>query len=196
MTALDELFRQLTSSDDSLSEKTAQDIASLFSLQPNEVLQGLDSLLNNSLADARWWALRILAELPGELAIPRLLVGLQDTQAEVRQCAALGLRKHADASALPVLVEALADADNLVAQLARDALVAIGKDATPALLELMEHGALPARLQAVRALAMISDERAIPALFNQLDGDSSWMEYWASLGLERMGVGMSFFLPE
>ena len=196
MTALDELFQQLTRSDDSLSEKTAQDIISLYALQPDEVLQGVDLLLNNSLADARWWALRILAEIPGEQAFSRLLAGLQDKEAEVRQCAALGLREHAHARALPALIAALEDGDNLVIQLARDALVAIGKDATPALLELLEHGAQPVRLQAVRALAMIGDERAIPALFNQLDGNSCWMEYWASSGLERMGIGMSFFLPE
>lgn len=196
MTALDELFQQLTSSDDSLSEKTAQDIIALFALQPNEVLQGVDLLLKRSLVDARWWALRILAEIPAEQAVSRLITGLQDTEAAVRQCAALGLRKNAQARALPALVAALTDDDSLVVQLARDALIAIGKDATPILLELLEHGAQPVRLQAVRALAMIGDERAIPALFNQLDGESRWMEYWASLGLERMGVGMTFFLPE
>ncbi len=140
--------------------------------------------------------MRVLAELPGELAVPRLITGLHDAEVEVRQCAALGLRKHAHASALPALIAALSDVDSLVVQLARDALVAIGKDATPALLELLEHGARPVRLQTVRALAMIGDERAIPALFNELDGNSRWMEYWASLGLERMGVGMSFFLTE
>lgn len=196
MTTLDEVFQQLNSSDDSLSEKTAQDIIALFALQPNEVLRGVDLLISDSLADARWWALRILAEIPGEQALSRLIAGLQDKEAEVRQSAALGLRKHAHARALPALIAALEDGDNLVIQLARDALVAIGKDATPALLELLEHGAQPVRLQAVRALAMIGDERAIPALFNQLDGESRWMEYWASLGLERMGVGMTFFLPE
>lgn len=196
MTTLDEVFQQLNSSDDSLSEKTAQDIIALFALQPNEVLRGVDLLISDSLADARWWALRILAEIPGEQALSRLIAGLQDKEAEVRQSAALGLRKHAHARALPALIAALADGDSLVIQLARDALVAIGKDATPALLELLEHGAQPVRLQAVRALAMIGDERAIPALFNQLDGESRWMEYWASLGLERMGVGMTFFLPE
>jgi HEAT repeat protein len=52
-----------------------------------------------------------------------------------------------------------------------------------------------ARIQAARALALIGDTRAIPELFNALDGDSALLEYWAGEGLEKMGVGMVFFTP-
>jgi HEAT repeat protein len=124
------------------------------------------------------------------------MAGLRDPEAAVRQCAALGLRKHPHEKSLTILIEALSDADRLVAQLARDALIATGKDATLALVDTLQNGPQTARLEAVRALAMIGDERAIPALFNALDSESRWIEYWASLGLERMGVGMSFFLPD
>jgi len=52
-----------------------------------------------------------------------------------------------------------------------------------------------ARLEAARALALIADQRAIPSLFQALDGESALLEYWANEGLERMGVGMAFFIP-
>jgi HEAT repeat protein len=60
----------------------------------------------------------------------------------------------------------------------------------------MQKGEHVARLEAVRALAKIGDERAIPALFDALDNDSALIEYWASEGLEKMGVGMVFYKPE
>jgi serine/threonine-protein kinase len=193
---LESLFRCLTGGDDEVAEKAVQDIVAISALQPVEVLQGVDVLLNNPLADHRWWALRIVAEISGEQTLSRLMAGLRDPEAAVRQCAALGLRKHPYEKSLTILIETLSDADRLVAQLARDALIAMGKDATLALVDTLQNGSQTARLEAVRALAMIGDERAIPALFNALDSESRWIEYWASLGLERMGVGMSFFLPE
>ena len=64
------------------------------------------------------------------------------------------------------------------------------------LLDAMQHGEHLARLEAVRALAKIGDQRAIPALFEALDDSSALIEYWASEGLEKMGVGMVFYKPE
>ena len=45
-------------------------------------------------------------------------------------------------------------------------------------------------------LAKIGDERAIPVLFEALDDSSALIEYWASEGLEKMGVGMVFYKPK
>ena len=112
----------------------------------------------------------------------------------MRQCAALGLRQRPDPAAVEALIRALDDPDPLVRRLAGEALSATGSEAVPSLLKVMESGAQPARLEAARALGVIGDVRAIPALFAALDG-SALLEYWASQGLERMGVGMSFFLP-
>jgi HEAT repeat protein len=90
----------------------------------------------------------------------------------------------------------LADQDALSRRLAGDALVAIGSPAVPELLEVMEQDDPLVRLEAVRALAKIGDERAVPALFVALDDSSALIEYWASEGLEKMGVGMIYFKPE
>ena len=51
------------------------------------------------------------------------------------------------------------------------------------------------RLEAARALSEIGDTRAIPVLFKALEEGSVVLEYWASEGLEKMGVGMTFFEP-
>jgi HEAT repeat protein len=96
---------------------------------------------------------------------------------------------------VPELIAALQDNDRLLARLAGDALIAIGEPAVEALLAVFRDGDLPPRLDAARALALIGDRRAIPALFEALDGDSSLIAYWAETGLERMGVGMVFFQP-
>ncbi len=90
----------------------------------------------------------------------------------------------------------LADEDALTRRLAGDALVAIGSQIVPQLLDVMQNGEHVARLEATRALAKIGDECAIPALFEALDDGSALIEYWASEGLEKMGVGMVFYKPE
>jgi HEAT repeat protein len=120
---------------------------------------------------------------------------LKDKDVAVCQCAALGLSRQPDERAVPALVEAMASDDALLARLAANALGAIGAAAVPALLDALENGSQSVRLEAARTLAMIGDTRAIPALFNALDGDSALLEYWANEGLERMGVGMVFFKP-
>jgi HEAT repeat protein len=171
-------------------------IAALPAEQRAAALAALEAALNSPKIDHRWWALRALAALPAE-QVPGLLTGaLQDVDASVRQCAALGLRLHPHPDAVPSLIERLQDADYLCAELAADALVQIGQTAVPALLDVLADGAPRPRLHATRALAQIGDTRAIPALFRVLDEDSALLEYWAAEGLERMGVGMVFFGPD
>ena len=54
-----------------------------------------------------------------------------------------------------------------------------------------------ARVEAIKALAEIKDPRCIEAFFLAIqNGDSPLVEYWADQGLERLGVGMSFFKPD
>ncbi len=192
---IDNYLTKLYSGDELQAEKAAMDLALLYKSHPRVVMASLDSLLDSPITDQRWWAVRVLAEIPGEKSLQRLLKGLGDLHADVRQCAALGLRMHPDARAIACLVRALSDMDGLVVQLAGDALIEIGKPAVPALLELMERGEPSARREAARSLAMIGDPRAIPILLKALDEDSCWMDYWGRLGLEQMGVGMLYFNP-
>ena len=161
-----------------------------------EVVDILKDRLYNPEPDVRWWAVRGLAEVQDE-RVPDLLVqALADPDKSVKWCAGLALRNHPSEKAAQALMNMLSDGDALTRRLAGDALVAIGSPVVPQLLESLKAGKHIARLEAVRALAKISDERAIPALFTALDDSSALIEYWANEGLEKMGVGMVFYKLE
>jgi HEAT repeat protein len=160
-----------------------------------EVVEVLQERLCNSEPDVRWWAVRGLAEVHDE-RVPALLVkALVDEDKSVRWCAGLALRSHPSEAAALALIQLLSEEDALTRRLAGDALAAIGSPIVPQLLEVMQAGEHVARLEAVRALAKIGDERSIPTLFSALDDSSALIEYWANEGLEKMGVGMVFYKP-
>jgi HEAT repeat protein len=161
-----------------------------------EVIEPLRERLSSPNAEVRWWAVRALAEVHDE-RVPDLLVSaLSDPDKSVRWCAGLALRTHPSEKSAPALIARLSDEDALTRRLAGDALEAIGSPVVPQLIDVMQHGEHLARIEAVRALAKIGDQRAIPALFEALDDNSALIEYWASEGLEKMGVGMLFYKPE
>jgi HEAT repeat protein len=205
--SLAENLNDLMSGEDSLAEAAAQ---RLFELPADEQLAAIGALqpsLSSPEVDRRWWATRALAELPVVQTQSLLVQALKDPDPSVRQCAALGLRlqiQRTPSQVLaaetidrlqPVLLAGLNDPDPLAARLAADALAAIGEPVVPQLLEFLEGSNQAARLLVVRSLAEIADQRAIPALLAALDEDSTLMEYWANEGLEKMGVGMTYFLP-
>jgi HEAT repeat protein len=191
MTAIELLLARLTEGDDTQAEAAAAELASLGS----DALDALCRLASSPLPDQRWWAVRTLAEISNS-RVPDLLVeALHDPEPSVRQCAALGLRKQPNPGAVAALIGLLDASDSLTADLAADALIAVGEPAVEPLLAVLADGHPRARLLAAKALALIGDPRAIPALFYALDEDSALLEYWASAGLDRMGIGMTFFKP-
>ena len=190
MSEIDRWIQELMSGDDRRAEAAASELADYG----REALDPLRALLKSNDADARWWAVRALAELDAPEALPWILQALDDPDLSVRQCAALGLRQNPYPQATPALAAALEDEDRMYASLAADALIEIGSDAVPALLDTLKTGEHGARLQAARALAQIGDPRAISGLFDVLD-ETAMLNYWAEQGLEKMGVGMNFFKP-
>jgi hypothetical protein len=197
MSAIESYIAELTSGDDRRAEAAVMELATLGEQTLPALLHVLrenDSSASHQV-DCRWWALRALAEIDCPAARDAFLRALADPDPRLRQCALLGLRLQPDERILPVAAALLADHDALVASLAADALTALGDLATPALLETLQDAPQAARLLAVRALARIQDPHSIPVLFEALDEDSALIEYWASEGLERMGVGMVFFKP-
>ena len=191
MTELERLIDELTSGDEKRADAAARALAG-FGEQAADMLQ---RLYDNPDADLRWWALRAAAEIHCEVSKSLLTGGLSDQDSSVRCCAALGLRHQPDPEAVPSLVELLGSTDKLLARLAADALASLGEQSVPSLLMVMENGSQGARLEAVRALAQIGDQRSVPTLFSALDEDSAIMEYWADKGLEKMGIGMVFYKP-
>jgi HEAT repeat protein len=181
----------LSRGDDAQAEYAARQIAA----EGEAALPALLALLADPRPDTHWWAVRALAGLQGADAIPHLVDALADPDPGIRQCAARGLQERPDERAVPALIAALQDGDSLVVRIAANALVASGQLAVPALLQAAQDGSQKGQLEAIRALALIGDQRSIPFLFDALDSDSMLMEYWANEGLERMGVGMVFYKP-
>jgi HEAT repeat protein len=192
---LHNLITVLTGGNDQKAESAAGAILQFAQNKPDEVFNTICVLVDSENPDTRWWGVRLLAELNNDGSLPYLLASLRDEDKYVRQCAALGLRKNPRTAAVPDLMDALNDEDYLVVELATDALTEIGDAAVPGLIEILKNGNQKARLEAVRALAEIGDQRSIPELFSLLDDDSQLIAYWANEGLERMGVGMVYYLP-
>ena len=189
MDRIQPLLQELTCGDDDRAEAAVQNLVALGA----QIIPTLQELLSAGQSDARWWAARTLAEIH-DPAIPSLLIkALHDPDKAVRECAAIGLRQQPVPAAVPDLIECILGEDGELVQLASDALVSIGAQAAQPLIDVLKTRPQGARLAAIRALARIGDTRSIPALFEALSQDSSLMEYWANEGLEKMGVGMTFF---
>jgi HEAT repeat protein len=180
---------------DSGDTKAAEAAALKLPAQGEAALTVLALRLQGDDADHRWWAARALAEFKEPLAGELLTGALQDPESGVRQCAALSLSKRPEEAAIPALIEMLQATEGLEARLAGDALVAIGKAAVEPLIAALGVEGINAKVEAARALALIGDTRAVSPLFKLLDSDSAVLEHWVSEGLDKMGVGMSFFRP-
>ena len=193
MSDLQVLLKDLTSGEESRAEKAVPVLIELG----EDAIPALLDLTHSMDIDARWWALRTLAQSP--LGRTEWLVPfLDDSAPEIRQCAALGLahKGKPDESAIPQLVHALSDEDNLVGNLAVKALVNIGTPAVPSLIEKVKSGQQSARILALRALVDIRDPRAIPIMMQVMGEDSALLQHWAKEGLEKLGLDMVYMKPE
>jgi HEAT repeat protein len=83
----------------------------------------------------------------------------------------------------------------MVSSLAVNALVKIGKDAVPSLIEVVNTAYQSARIHALRALAEIRDHRAIPVMMKVMEEDSALLQHWAKEGLDRLGLDMVYIKP-
>jgi HEAT repeat protein len=191
-TDLQNLIANLLSDDENLSVAAVDKISAMG----EAALPGLFTLLESPNPNRRWWAIRVLSAIPHPEVPPRLREALQDSDYTIRQCAALGLSQQPDITSIPDLVERLNDDDRLVARLAADALIAIGGPAVTDLIDTLENGPQPSKVEAARALAVIGDTRAIPVMYAAWENGSSLIRHWVEQGFERMGVGMQFFEPE
>jgi eukaryotic-like serine/threonine-protein kinase len=191
MEDLQQLIGDLTSGDEHKAEAAVRKISSCG----EEALPELEILLASPDADTRWWATWALAGIKSPRTPQLLRERLHDQDIPVRQCAALALREQPDPAAIPDLISCLLEEDPTLVRLAGAALAAMGPEAVPHLLEMIKNSHLPARLEILRALAVIGDERAIPTLFEALDDESALVEHLASEGLAKLGIGMKFYKP-
>jgi HEAT repeat protein len=188
VSALQSLLNDLTSGDEGRAESA---VALLIEMDEDAIPALLD-LTHSPNVDSRWWALRTLAQSPHcrtEWLVPFLS---NDPSPEIRQCAALGLAIQPNESATQPLVRALTDEDGMVGSLAANALVKIGSTAVPSLIEMVMAEKQSARIHALRALAEIKDQRAIPIMMKVMEEDSVLLQHWAKEGLERLGLDMVY----
>lgn len=158
-------------------------------------LPALTRLLDDSSPNARWWAVRALAGFHEAEATRAIVSVLGDPDLSVRQCALRALLEHPSADCISSLVPRLGDPDPISARLAGEALLHIGAEALPDLVQVLAAGAPRARIEAARALALMNDERAIGPLYRALKDDSAFVCHWAEEGLLRMGEDFVFFPP-
>ena len=88
---------------------------------------------------------------------------------------------------IPSLVSDLAGDDPVVREKAREALVAIGKPAVPALIQLLAHGKSHVRWEAAKALCGIADPISATALVSALDDPDDDVRWVAAVGLTTLG---------
>ena len=195
---MQELLAELTSGDDARAENSICGITALG-------MTAIPALLDLTRAvesDTRWWAVRALAASP-HTRTEDLLLLLSDSAPEVRAAAALAICTHPHECAVNALIKTLADEDALAAGLAGNALAKIGSPSVPSLLEVMndrvEHGRIETptgiRILVLRTLSEIRDHRAIPVMMKALSEESALLQYWATEGLERLGLDMVYMKP-
>ena len=185
------LLADLLCGDDARAEAAC---AALVELGSEIIVPPLRDLLRSPYADSRSWAVRTLASLRD--IDPGLLVpSLADAAPEVRQAAALGLASHPREDLTRPLVQALSDPDGLTAELAANALIAIGPPAVESLLAVLKDGKQSARIHAMHALAEIADPRSIRPMIEAMSEDSAMLHYWADRGLDKLGVNMVYVKP-
>lgn len=186
---IEDLIAVFSGGDDGEAEELASQVVSTR----EDAWALIAPLLVHEDEDVRWWSVRTLAGLPHPEAEHNLVRMLRDRAVSVRQCAALGLRKRPSPLAVEALIECLEDPDPLLRRLCGDALIAVGAEAVPALIEALADDPQKVKREAARALAEIGDTRAIGPLFQAWEDGSSVVQYWAEIGIDRMGVGMRFF---
>jgi len=187
---MEDLLAELVSGDDSRAEAACAALVKLG----ETVIPSVRDLLDSPETDSRWWAVRTLASLR-DLDPGLLLPSLTDPVPEVRQAAALGLASHPREDLTRPLVQALSDPDGLTAELAANALIAVGSPAVEGLLETLKEAKQSARIHAMHALAEIGDHRAIRPMIESMSEDSVMLHYWADRGLDKLGVSMVYVKP-
>ena len=194
MDTLNQLLANLTSGNEPQAEAAAVQLIH----HGKPAFLALANLAHDPDPDIRWWAIRALSEFDDPDASSIFIQALGDKNPEIQACAALSLRLNPNPKAIPQLIPLLGNPDQLLSRLAGGALIALGFQATQALINVLEspdNVNQGSRVEATRALSEIQDPASISTLFKIYQDGSSMMQHWAEQGLNRMGIGMVFFDP-
>ena len=120
-----------------------------------------------------------------------LITDLRSPKATTRLDAAQQLRRYDDEAVIGALIEALADTELKICQMAMDSLARIGSPAVQMLIEALQHGDSGVRTAAALTLGDIGDEDAVDALEDALDDDVEGVQNAAAEALNRIGTGQA-----
>ena len=146
-------------------------------------------------ADARWWAVRSLAQIGSDQCVGTVATTLKDDNSALRAAGALAIAHlyarfpEATRPVMPELAEMLTDDDGLVRQSAADALAMCGDDAVEAIAAIIDSLQGGARARAAYSLRKICTERAAELLYPLLDDPNHLVRSYAYDGLDDMGAG-------
>ncbi len=139
----------------------------------------------------RTHAAEVLGLAAASQAVPALVEALRDRHEDagsVKIAAAAALAKLRDPSAIPLLVNELANVDERSSRNVAEAFVAFGSLAVPALLELLADAShATSRVWAARILGRIGDPRAVDDLISRLNDRDDRLRMTAAEALGALG---------
>jgi HEAT repeat protein len=118
-----------------------------------------------------------------------LISDLRSSKANIRLNAAQQLRRYDDEAVIGALIEAFADTDLKICQMAMDSLARIGTPAVSMLIDVLHHEDSGVRTAAAFTLGDIADEDAVDALADALDDENEGVQDAAAEALNRIGTG-------
>ena len=148
-------------------EKEA-DLAKTFGMDIKAVKR-LCMMLDEESPAFRLLAISVLGQIKSEEAVEPLLKCLSSGQADLRRAAAAALWNIKSVKSVPALGRALKDEDSEVRRLAAGALGNIGStESLPSLTGLLvEETVVPVRVEVLRALGRLGDQRAFDSIISQ-----------------------------
>lgn len=188
---IDVFLKAVSLGDDEQAEFAVKEIAALGS----DCLPAISDMLKSNEVDQRWWGVRALAQM-AEPPMDLLMARLEDQSEEVRQCALLAVCHHHSSAAIQPVIRLLHARDGMTVNLAASALIAIGKESIPVLLNELPGMNGYNRVEAYRVLANLEEQDCIPVLMKGMEEDSIMINYWCEEGLTRLGLDMVYMKPE
>ena len=150
-----------------------------------EVTRLLASALSALPSDRQIVLIQTLAKREDNTALPALSAAARSGDKSVRVEAIRALAEVGSASALPVLLDLLGDADQKVAEAAQESLASLpGKDVDGAIMQLLASGAPARRLTAMDLIVRRRMTSALPALISAAGGSDPTLR---SAAVKKLG---------
>lgn len=152
--------------------------------------RGFNALLH-ALSDTHWWvrleSMKALNNFSDEKITEFFITMLDDSNAQVRACAADILGESGDARAILPLITVLADQDEHVRNVAVASLAYFDSQALPTLLKALSETTNPEMVASiVNVLGALGDGQVVNYLIDALRQDRADVRQYATVGLDRL----------